>query len=163
MLAQDAPRRLESITSESLNSRDVIGRLGLPLGDVTEIVATVVSGDSTRLKANAGQYLLRVHSVGGKELKPPLLMNFHVVIGSDAQLASDDFALYKLKKGEETGSLESGQIKELEKGYVDSKVKLLVYETGSYEGFPKGNPFGVAGRAFHFGTYLDILVQHDLP
>lgn len=163
ILAQDVVQRLDSISAASLNSRDVIGSLGLPLGQVTEISATVVSGDSTRRKADSGTYLLRVLTVNGKKVQEPPLMLFNVDPRSHAQLANDRFSLYELKKGEKTGRLDSASIKELEVGYVDSKVKLSVYETGGYAGIAGTNKFGDAGTAFSFRTSLEILEQLDPP
>lgn len=163
MCAQDAPKKLEAITSESLNQRDVIGELGLPLGDGTEIVATIVPGRETRRKADAGRYLLRVHSVSGKELPKPLLMNFEVSATSGAALANDGFDLYELKKGEKPGSIDSAELAELEKGYVGSKVKLTVCESGGFSGLPRKVETGSAGSSFWFRTHLVVYRQLDLP
>lgn len=164
IFAQDAVQRLDPISAASLNRRDVIGSLGLPLGQVTEISATVVSGDSTRRKADSGTYLLRVLTVNGKKLQEPPLIRFNVDPRSHAQLANDRISLYELKKkGKKTDRLDSALIKDLEVGYVDSKVKLSVYETGGYAGIAGTNKFGDAGTAFSFRTSLEILEQLAPP
>ena len=161
--AQDALPRLDSITADSLNRRDVVGVLGLPLGQVTEISATVVSGNSTRRKADSGTYLLDVLTVNGKKLPNSRLIHFNVAPGSHAQLAHDTFALFELKTGKKPGRIGSTEVKEIELGYVDTTVRLSVYETGGYAGIPANSKLGTAGTAFSFRTHLEILEQLDSP
>ncbi len=135
MFGDDMPQKLESISSASLNQRDVMGELNLPLGKVTQVMATMISGDSTRSKARAGLYLLQVHAVAGMVLPSKPLLEFEVDPGV--------------------------KVKELEKNYVGKKVKLVVYETGHYTRIPEHSNTGVAGVPFRFRTYLVVLDKLD--
>ena len=163
MFAQNAGRNLEPITAESLNSRDVVGRLGLPLGHVMKIDATVMSGDATRVKRNAGMYLLNVVTVDGKELPKPVLIHFEVVPGSNAPLANDSDSLYELKIGQKVRGPRSADRKELEAGYVNSRVHLSVYETGCFNGIPEKSNIGIQGPSFSFQTRLCVIEQLNAP
>ncbi len=123
------------ITLEQLWESDVIGELGVPLGKAVVIEAVVVRGNP-RFKVEDGVYFLNVESVDGKKLPSPKKMRFHVHSAVSVELATGNFALYKLKTGRETGSLKSEQIADLEKGYVGQRKKLFAYETGGYLGMP---------------------------
>ena len=164
--AQDVSKNSESLSAASLNERDLIGALGIPLGQVTEITATIVSGDDLKMKAHAGQYLLSVGSVGGTSLDKPPTIRFVVHFLSKVRLATDRFSLYELENARKARSLDSSQVTELEKGYKGRTVKLLVYETGSFIGMPYGLPEGYPqwqDTGFHFSTRLVVLRNIDLP
>ena len=128
------------IDADSFNCEDtvVVGRMGVPLGKVVQIEAIVVSGDSTRMKAHAGKYLLKVLSVG----TDVHLANMPVYefSGGGEKLAPDSFSLYKMKKGKSTGTLTGDEVRELEKDYVGRGFTLLVYESGKFWGMPQGMP-----------------------
>jgi len=152
------------ITLEELNRRNVIGNLGLPLGTAVEIEADVVSGSSLRSKAFDSLYLLKVTHVDGKELKNSPLMRFSTPGFASVELANHTFALYEMKHGEKPKRLDSLQIVELEKSYVGKKVRLVVYEVGSFHGIPNQMPKDVpvwADVGFHFSTSLTVLNEHD--
>jgi hypothetical protein len=155
-----APTTQRSSPAES--KPPVIGKLGVPLGTVVEIRATVVAGSETRMKQYQSAYLLRVSEVGRRPLPQPQLMEFSVPGFVNANLANDDFDLYELKNGEKTGRLDSAQIEELQKGYVGKAVRLAVYETGGYSGIPANLPSDVPvwqDRGFGFSTSLVVLAE----
>lgn len=152
----------KSITVSELVEMDVIGTLGVPLGEVVEVQAVIVSGSETRAKALDGRYLLRIESINGTALGKPVTKTFIVWPLSHVKIANDDFSLHKLKTGRKAKSLDSEQIKELEKDYVDKRVKLSVYESGSFEGTPDRMPEDVSTGAdvgFGFRTHLIVLKQ----
>jgi len=160
---QDKP--IESpITLEELNRRNVVGKLGLPLGTAVEIEAEVVSGQSLRMKGYDSLYLLKVTHVDGMELGKPPLMRFFVPGFASVKLANHTLALYELTHGTKAKSLDSSQVAELEIGYVGKAVRLVVYEAGNFSGIPSGLPEDVpvwADFAFHFSTSLTLLNERE--
>lgn len=160
---QDKPTEAP-ITLEELTRRHVVGKLGLPLGTVVEIEVEVVSGRSLRRKGYDSLYLLKVTHVDGKEMTTPPLMQFTSPGFASTKLANNTFALYELKHGTKARNLDPAQIAEIEKGYLGKKVRLVVYEVGSFHGvpdqIPKGIPVG-ADFGFHFSTSLLLLSQRD--
>lgn len=152
------------VTLEELNRRNVVGKLGLPLGTAVEIEAEVVSGRSLRRKGYDSLYLLKVMNVDDRELNPPPLMRFSSPGFASVELSSHTFALYEMKQGRKAKSLDSTQIAELEKGYVGKEVRLVVYEVGSFHGIPNQLPKDVpvwADFGFHFSTSLTVLNERD--
>ncbi len=156
------------ITLEEIRRRNVVGELGITLGTSTEIEAEVVSGRTLQVKGNGNRYLLKVTHVAGKKMRKSPLMTFSVMGFEAINLASQPSDLYELKHGTKVDSLNAKQIEELEKGYVGKKVRLAVYESGTFEGVPKGLPEDLpvwAGVSFQFSTSLIVLKKFgaDLP
>lgn len=150
------------ITLEELNRRNVVGRLGLPLGTPVEIQAEVVAGRSLRMKAYASMYLLKVLKVNGKSMNDTPLMPFYTLGFVNVDLANEAFALYTMKHGTKVTRLNSSEIAELEKGYVGKKVRLVVYEVGCFKGIPKNLPEDAPiwqDTGFHFHTSLTVLKE----
>jgi hypothetical protein len=142
-----------------LNDRPVIGRLGVPMGRAVEIDATIVAGRELGDKASDGTYLLRVNEVERKAIEP-VVIPFYVQSWGDAKLASNEFDLYKLKKGKKAGSLNEDQIKEIERGYVGKRVTLAVYEVGQFSGIPGNLPKDAAiwqDHGYCFQTELVVM------
>jgi len=152
----------KSISVESLNTISVIGRIGVPLGTVATVKATVVDGDSLQMKKYESIYLLKITEVNGVKLASETVIEFSLGPGVDVKLANNDFDLYEMKKGERAGSLSGEQITELKKDYVGSTLILQVYELGYYSGIPKNMPKEVMiwqDTGFYFSTYLRVLRQ----
>lgn len=150
----------KSITVSELVEMDVIGTLGVPLGEVVEVQAIIVSGSETRAKVLDGRYLLRIESINSTALGKSVTKTFIIWPHSHVKIANDHWTLHELKTGRKAKSFNSGQIKELEKDYVGKRVKLLVYESGSFEGTPDRMPEDVitgADFGFRFLTYLIVL------
>jgi len=159
---QSEQEKSPPIGLDQIHNRGVAGRLGVRLGNVIDIKATIVSGRETRRKALSSLYLLDVTEINDKQLAAPIRLRFSVPPIADAKLASTNFGLYKLKHGEPAKRLSSAQLDELEKDYVGSEVKLAVYETGGYSGIPNNLPADFPawqGQEFHFSTHLIVLEQ----
>lgn len=144
-----------------LNERPVIGRLGLPLGTVTEIQAQIISGAALRRKRDSSSYLLKVTHVAGDKLENAPILRFSVPTFR-VKLANSNFDLYELKHGKKARSLDSAQIEKLEKGYVGKTVRLVVYEVGGFYGMPENLPKDIPGWqdvGFGFSTSLVALAE----
>jgi hypothetical protein len=138
----------------------IIGQLGVPLGTIVQIDATVVAGRSLGWKDLASEYLLKVSRVGSGSISNLPTCEFRTHSWGGVKLAPEVFSLYELKKGEKTGSLSDSQITDLERGYVGQAYRLLVYEEGVYSGIPAGLPKDYPiwqDRAFGFRTHLIVL------
>jgi len=138
----------------------IIGQLGVPLGTIVEIEATVVAGRFIQSKEFMGVYLLRVTKVGSNSVSKPPTCPFRTHSCAEVKLAPDEFSLYELKKGKKTGSLSDSQVAELERGYVGRAYRLLVYEEGVYTGIPPDLPKDYPiwqGQSFGFRTHLIVL------
>ncbi len=153
----------EPIPLKELRNRDVVGRLGLPLGTATEVEAEVVSGDSTRRLADRSRYLLRVTHVDGKELADSALMHFELPGFASVKLANDHWSLLEMKQGKEAEKqLDTAQLVQLEQGYVGKRIRLAVYEAGKFDGLPKRLPKdfqNLQGYQFRFSTFLVVLAE----
>ena len=150
----------KSISAESLNTIPVIGKLGVPLGQVAKIKAIVVDGDSLRTKGDSSSYLLKIAEVNGIKLDSEPIVDFSLAPGVDVKLANNNFALYELKTGEKAGSLTGEQVAKLKKDYVGKSLLLQVYEMGGFTGIPNKMPKEVEtwqDYGFHFRTYLLVL------
>lgn len=144
----------------------IIGRLGVPLGTVVEIEAVILDGDTLNTKAGAGTYLLKIEKVGGKNLIHPVISDFGVHPWDDIKLANDPFSLYKVITGAEAHSLKGDDIERFKKGYIGSRCRLLVYESGGFSGIPNGLPGDYMlwqDHGFGFETYLFVLrvLEHN--
>jgi hypothetical protein len=150
---------------ESLNEHPLIGELGVPVGTVVEIRATVIDGHDLGTKAADGKYLLKVTEVGGRPLTPSPYMYFRVPGFVHVNVASDRFALYKLKNRGNASQLDETQMAELEKRYAGKQVRLVVYEVGEYSGLPRNirdipREVGLwSGHNFSFSTSLVVLAE----
>ena len=141
-----------------------IGALGLPLGTVAEIRATVVPGSSLGDKGHQGVYLLRVTHVNGRELPDPPLIEFGVPAYLRKGLARTPFELYEMKYHREAPELDDKQTARLEQGYVGKEFHLTAYETGRYSGIPQNMPRDIPlwqDRGFHFSTSLAVVAERD--
>ena len=140
----------------------VIGALGIPLGTVAEIRASVVAGSETGTKQHDGSYLLRVTEVDGRPIAAAPVLEFSIRPFVQVKLANNDFGLYELKTGTKAGELDSVEIRKLQKGCVGKQVRLVVYETGGYSGIPSNLPKDVmawSDRGFGFSTSLVVLAE----
>jgi hypothetical protein len=152
-------RSEEKIDYQRLNTDVVIlGRLGVPLGKVVEIEASVIDGSSLGTKSTDGRYLLGVTKVGATVSKDSIICDFRLCPGSDAKLANNDFSLYELKTGKEAGSLTGEEIENLKRDYVGRTYHLLVYELGTFRGIPKNLPLELTWQDTGFGFYTSLIV-----
>jgi hypothetical protein len=132
------------ITIRQIAEADIIGDLGVPIGTCVDIQGKIIK-DNSNTKDRGGRLFLEVAEVEGRKLPTPVVFDFrsHQFATKNVKVASDHFELYELRTGKKTGSLSGEQIKQLEKGYVDSIVKLTVFETLGFRGIPNNLPKGV--------------------
>jgi hypothetical protein len=138
----------------------IVGQLGVPLGTVVEIDATIIAGSSLGRKGLDSEYLLKVSKVGSKSVAQPPICQFHPSPFEKVNLARDDFSLHELKTGRKTGKLSAAQIEALQRGYVGKTYRLIVYEEGVFSGVPANLPENYpvwADRGFGFRSYLMVL------
>ena len=150
------------IRVEPLHELSVVGKLGLPLGTVTDVRATVMAGRELNDKGHQSDYLLRVTHVAGRGLDEPVAMEFSTLQFVNLPLAENTFQLYEMKHGKKARGLDSTQIRKLEEGYVGKNVRLVVYETGGFSGIPAGLPPDVPSwqdRGFGFSTSLVVVAE----
>ena len=101
-----------------------IGRLGVPLGKIVEIQATVRAGEGE-------EYLLDLTSIEGIALPSLGRMQFRVVpMASGHGLVADRATLAKVWRGR--------KIEEAEKNYVGKKFRLLVEESNGFTSAVRG-------------------------
>lgn len=72
--AQETPSKIISVGQ--LEKVGIVGRLGLPLGEVTGLEGEIVAGESTGAKSDEGLLLIKVTSVSGKLQPHPQLFRF---------------------------------------------------------------------------------------
>lgn len=154
------PERLEPIAAASLNQRDVIGKIGVPLGHGATIEATVVSGSSLNRKGYDDLFLLQVDVVNGRKIDPALMMEFQVDHGANTTLVSTVDEL-RNRSSQKDSVLTQDEYANVVRSYVGSRVKLFAYESGEYRGLPSEFVFGRATRGFGFSTFL--VVGRQLP
>ena len=138
----------------------IIGQLGVPLGTVVQVDATIVAGRTLGSKEFMAEYLLKVTKIGSNAVSNPPNCPFRTHSWAEVRIAPDEFSLYELKKGKKTGSLSDLQVAELERGYVGRVYRLLVYEEGVYTGIPRDLPKDYPVRqdhSFGFRTHLIVL------
>jgi hypothetical protein len=141
----------------------VIGALGVPLGTLVEIEATVMEGQRTESfgKSEDGRYRLRVTKVNRGELAEPVALLFQSAESLPATLG----ALMKQKTGAWPRDPLGNDAVECERGYVGTKHILLAYETPKDLGLPQ-NPSGfprtiVQGRGSKFRT--ELVIEDEFP
>ena len=142
----------------------IVGQLGVPLGTVVQVDATIVAGRTLASKDLMAEYLLKVTQVGSSSVSNAPNCRFQTHSWGEVKIAPDEFSLYELKKGKKTGSLSDSQVAELERGYVGRLYRLLVYEegvyTGVYTGIPRDLPTDYPiwqDHSFGFSTHLVVL------
>ena len=132
-------------------------KLNFPFGTIAKLDVEIYDGDSLKMKAFGGTYLLKINSVNDKQQIDTLLMTFEDETG---ELANDHFKLFKLIYGKKANSISDKQIVKMKKTYVGKKLTMRAYETGQFTGMPKDyfkyRPIR-ADTDFHFENYLVIV------
>lgn len=149
------------MTVAELQRTDVIGRLGVPLGRCVPILAVVVSGDSLESKAETGRYLLRVIEVEGRTLVEPQLFRYSNAPGfAGLPLNQPDHT--QRAHGKQATEFSAEDAAKLERDFVGTERRLVVYEVGEFRGIPSlpKNVPEWQDRAFGFSTSL-VLVQNE--
>jgi len=156
----------KTITFSELQGADVIGRLGVTLGTCVSIRGVAVSGDSLRAKGASGRYLLRVLEVDGRAIREPELFDYSCAPGYSG-MPTDHFDHFRLIHGEPAHKLNGEQMAALEKDFVGTERRLIVFEVGWFVGMPSNLPEGVVpwqSNGFDFRTSLEIVADNaDRP
>lgn len=150
------------LTLNQIKTHDLIGEMGIPLGQCVRVRATIVKG--SRTKSDTGRYFLDVTHVESIPLEKPVQMTFrvHQFAEERVQVANDGFSLVELRTGEKPSRVSSDKIEEYEVGYVGKKVELLVYETGMFDGFPRGlKDSSWQGGGYQFFNWLMVMKQFN--
>ena len=66
----------QTISVAEFAQNSVIGHLGQPLGTVLRVTGISVDGDETRFRADAGETLLKIETVNGKQLAKAVYFTF---------------------------------------------------------------------------------------
>ncbi len=121
-----------------INKRQVIGNLGLPLIETATVRATIVDGDTLRLKGFSSTYLLSVTSVNGTPLLGDRLFRFAVPPpyeqDDDFGLVSGSWEFSELSNRKHGKRFTEEGIDELRASYAGTKLLLKAYEIGSFYG-----------------------------
>ncbi len=152
----------DTIDYQALNQGvSIRGRLGIPLGHAVEIEAQVVLNLSAGEKDDVHNYRLKVTEIGTNVMANPPVCPFWDKSSSNQKLANDGLSLYELKMGHPVnGVLWTTELEELERDYIGRSYRLLVYETGCFQGIPRNLPKGYfvwQDRGFRFDTNLIVL------
>ena len=163
---QKVAERTKELTTNEIIRAEVIGKLGLPLGTCVDVQATVEAAKKPTSKQNSGKYFLKITHVSGKKLAIPLFERFYIhhFASETVQLADSEMSLYKLKKGQPEGWVDSDEIKKLEDDYLSKVVYLTVYENGGFRGVPKNLPKSVRvwpGVGYGFSSEVCVIDQKE--
>jgi hypothetical protein len=133
-VAQDETS-LGPISYFEVQTRGVVGQLGLKLGTIANVSGTVIPGSELRTKAAEGRYFLKISRVDEKLLDSPVILAFYIPPWVNVNLSQS-----------------AGQA-----------VELMVFEEGEFAGLPNGlDPMDQwAEPVCHFSTHLTILKNLD--
>ncbi|MGH8018663.1 MAG: hypothetical protein ACREIA_10275 [Opitutaceae bacterium] len=156
----------------------VIGELGLPLGTVAEIEATVVDGGPSGMwvvlpKTTPEMHIfaLSVERVNGRALSEPKILEFQVLPAAASfpygvTLAPKRMQLSELLQSRiEEGAMTEAEAEAFRHTYMGSRHRLVVSEAGIFHGRPADLPDDApiwAVPRFHFTTRLVVLAKRDL-
>jgi hypothetical protein len=177
------PPPFAQVTARDLASGAVplIGGLGVPLGTVAEIEGEIVATRHPGKTSVSGVvFELRVARVDGRALAEPPNLRFRVESALVVKVAPDEAALARLITDLQTPGammrsngvelvgidpplMSAAQAAVFREGYVGSRHRLIVYETGMFYGAPANAPpeaiSHVRGESFGFRTHLVVLAQ----
>ena len=119
------------ISYSDVQSRGVVGQLGLKLGTVANVSGTIISGSELRTKEADGRYFLKISHVDGKRLDSTVVLAYRIPSWANVKLLP----------------------------IAGKSVELKVFEEGEFSGLPNGlDPMDQwAAPMFHFSTHLTIL------
>jgi hypothetical protein len=158
---QEKPSRVVSVAE--LNSRivEITGRLGLPLGTVVEVEATIVDGSTiTRRPDLRWEFVLSVEKVNGKLLAVPTVFNFRVP-GMSGGIVSrhDDLPEINGRRSYQKKPTED-ELEEMKRRYVGTRYKLALFEIGEVGTHPRILPDDCptwSDWRDYFQTYVVVL------
>lgn len=119
-----------------INNRQVIGNLGVPLAETARIRATIVDGDSLRMKAFASSYVLKVSSVNGIPFTSDHFFRFHVSRQNEDDdvfgMVSGSWGFSELPNRTNGDRYTEEKIKQLRSNYAGTKLLINAYEKGAF-------------------------------
>jgi hypothetical protein len=119
-----------------INNRQVIGNLGIPLAETARIRATIVDGDSLRMKAFASSYVLKVSSVNGIPFAGDHLFRFDVSSQNEDDdvfgLVSGSWGFSELPNRTNGDRYTAEKINQLRSNYAGTKLLINAYEKGAF-------------------------------
>jgi hypothetical protein len=124
-------QKFPSIHASRLNTGNVVGALGYPLGEVVTVEGIAADETYTRRKADTGKILLLVHRVNGKPIKREVVLPCQPHEGV-----------------------------ELTRPTAGARFKFVGYETGGFSGTPEEAFVYIprtATSGYYFTTSLVIL------
>jgi hypothetical protein len=174
-----APVTVASIESSPTG---IMGQLGIPLGTVAEIEASVVTIPDLPVSGpGVGRsYGLRVEKINRNAVSTPVVLRFEVRGTLMVRVAPHDVALERLLRrlplrGEfnavDSAALEvrdaiplsPAEVDALQQTYIGSKHKLLVYEDAKLQGAPAKLPeeFGwlFPTGSYRFNSFLAVFAE----
>ena len=146
----------KTISVNDLSELKIIGKLGIPLGKLVEMRATIIEGEG---KMDSTRYFLKVTSIAGNPLKEPVVIRFCSFPRSP--FPTNCFELYEQKKKQKAGNITQEVRKALEKDYIGTEVQFLGFESGAFMGLPEGVPHPGTWQSpdFHFISELMIFSE----
>lgn len=106
----------------------IIGKTGIPLGEIIKISGIVIDGSTTRMKAYSSSKLLKIYKVNDIELDTPQIIEFDVFMST---IKNPD---------------------------VNFEFQVKGYETGCFTGTPRGlnSLVKIASTEYFFSTSFTI-------
>ena len=138
--AEPVPKKRAITLDELSEGFEVIGHLGVPLGQVASVDAVLRVGGPDISKAMQGQAFLEVVAVDGKALASPVRMSFS--LNPQARGSGLDPKVEPGKPRRGTGRT----------------FRLLVHESAGFRGIPGGLPGGVVPAGVGFGLSSNLSV-----
>lgn len=158
---QERQPRPISVAEFNRRSAEITGTLGLPLGTVAEIEATIVDGASIPRRMDLqSTFLLSIEKINGKQLTAPLLLQFSApfrsvkLVSAHSELAAIGNRLGEVPK------LSESEAEVVKRRYVGSRYKLAAFEKGEVGSRPDSLPEDVPQWSDwrpYFHTYLVVL------
>lgn len=103
-------------------------RLEVPFGTEVLVEAKIARAEDAGCGDLAGQYVLEVSRVSGKELARKQVFQFRAEKELAKRLSNDVFELYRMKSGKIVDEISPEQIEAVEKGYVGLNLQLMASE-----------------------------------
>ena len=151
------------LTVSNLQSQPVVGSLGVPLGTIVKIRATVValtSGSET----HSARFLLQIDEIEGHPVSRPFNLSFFTEYETPS-IPTSTAQEFLRKNGRPPTPRDSDQLAEIERQYANKSYQFVVYESGLFGGRPTGelpaHAYMHAGPPFTFMNSLRVIGQWE--
>lgn len=122
----------QTIQVGDLNRIPIIGRLGVPLGQVVVIEGDVIDDEGKLAKGRGGTLILRINTVERQPLEKSVDFLDEVIVRDRKRV-----------------------------GLTDGRYRLAVYETGSFTGWPKGDTYRPVPQTHGFHFQSELVIVHN--